>query len=415
MKERAPDERSVLFLVAAVQFVNICDFMILAPLGPQLARTIGMAESHLADATAAYTFAAGIAGFFGSMFLDRFGRRAALTVAMIGLSLGTAAGGLATSMTTLVLARMLAGAFGGPATSISLAIIADVVPQERRGKAFGAVMGAFAAASVLGVPLGIALSEMGTWKTPLYAIAATGLVLTAIVRARLPPLRGHLLGHKAPERMRFPVELLRRDVVLASYAMTATVNMGAFILIPNISTYVQNNLGLATAQLKYMYFAGGIVSFFTTRAAGKVVDRFGAVGVGTVGTVIQAAVIYAGFATTATLPWSTHFLGSMYGVFMSFMFANGVRNVAYQALTSRVPRPTERASFMSLQSTVQHLAAGLGASLSARIMSTSLDRKLVGFDVVAYVAVVFALTLPLLLRLVEQRLRGADPFPTPAR
>ena len=76
-------------------------------------------------------------------------------------------------------------------------IIADVVPESRRGKAMGTVMGAFAAASVLGVPLGIAAADLGTWRTPLFALSIAGAVVTALVIALLPPLitRNDLLTH----------------------------------------------------------------------------------------------------------------------------------------------------------------------------------------------------------------------------
>ncbi|MFO0669789.1 MAG: MFS transporter [Polyangiaceae bacterium] len=403
--DRAPNERSILLLVAAVQFINICDFMMLAPLGPQLARSIGIPESSLPDATAAYTFAAGIAGIIGSTLLDRFDRRRALAVTMIGLVLGTAAGGLATGLWSLVAARMLAGAFGGPATSVSLAIIADVVPESRRGKAMGTVMGAFAAASVLGVPLGIAAADLGTWRTPLFALSIAGAVVTALVIALLPPLTGHQARASATRPPLFPAEMLKRPAVIASYTMTALANVGMFVLIPNISTYVQNNLGLPTHQLKYMYLAGGVVSFFTTRLTGNLVDRFGTLRIGTLGTLLQVIVVYVGFANAHLLPWDTHLLASNYALFMSFMFANGVRNVAYSTLTTRVPRPEERARFMSLQSSMQHLSASAGSSLSARLLGVTPTHALTGFDVVSWVCITFAITMPPLMRAVERRLR----------
>ncbi len=414
-------ERTILFLVAAVQFINICDFMMLAPLGPQLARSIGMAESKLANATAAYTFAAGLAGIAGSFFLDRFDRRKVLAVSMLGLVVGTAAGGFATDFASLVVARMFAGAFGGPATAISLAIVADVVPEQRRGKAMGAIMGAFAAAAVIGVPLGIALSEIGSWRTPLFVLAGAGAVLAAGAVALLPPLRLHLEPRdRARERAAaaadassapvIPLGMLTRQSVIASYTMTAMVSVGAFLLMPNIATYVQNNLGLPTSQLKYMYLAGGVVSFFVTRATGKLVDRFGTVSMGAAGTVVQVVVVYLGFANAHLLPWDRHYMVCMYGIFMSFMLGNGMRNVAYSTLTSRVPRPFERARFMSLQSSVQHLAAAAGASLSARFLSVTSDHALVGFDTVSYVSIAFALSMPLFMRLVERRvIEAADP------
>jgi predicted MFS family arabinose efflux permease len=401
---RLVSERTILFLVGAVQFVNILDFMMIAPLGPRLAPAIGMPESHLADAVAAYTLAAGVAGVVGSFFLDRFDRRKVLAVCMLGLVLGTAAGGLATSFTTLVLARMLAGAFGGPATSIAIAIVSDVIPQERRGKAMGAIMGAFAAASVLGVPASLALAEVGNWRTPFFGVAVLGFVVVALAVVMLPPLRLHLEGpqtEKTPLRM-----MLARPAVQASYLMTLTVNVGAFVLVPNISTFVQNNLGLPEVQLKWMYLAGGVVSFFTTRATGGLVDRFGTLRIATIGSLVQVLVVYAAFVNLALLPYQTHFYFCMYAVFMSFMFANGVRNVAYSTLTTRVPRPNERARFMSIQSSVQHLSAAAGASLSSRILGITADHKLTNIPLVGTVSIFAAFVLPFLVFGVERRLRS---------
>ncbi|MGZ3422675.1 MAG: MFS transporter [Polyangiales bacterium] len=399
---RVVTERAILFLVGAVQFVNILDFMMIAPLGPRLAPAIGMPESHLADATAAYTLAAGIAGVIGSFFLDRFDRRKALAVCMVGLVLGTAAGGLATDFRSLVLARMLAGAFGGPATSLAIAIVSDVIPQERRGKAMGAIMGAFAAASVLGVPASLALAELGNWRTPFFGVAVLGFVVVTLAVVMLPPLRIHLEG---PKHAQTPLrEMLARPAVISSYMMTLTVNAGAFVLIPNISTFVQNNLGLPETQLKWMYLAGGVVSFFTTRATGAMVDRVGTLRVATAGSLFQIAIVYAAFVNLAFLPYQSHLYLCLYSVFMSFMFANGVRNVAYSTLTTRVPRPNERVRFMSIQSSVQHLSAAAGASLSSRMLGVTADHKLTGIPVVGVVSMFAAAVLPFLVFGVERRL-----------
>jgi predicted MFS family arabinose efflux permease len=401
-------ERGILFVVGAVQFVNILDFMMVAPLGPRLAVAVDMPESNLAYAVAAYTFAAAASGLLGSLFLDRFDRRPALAIALLGLALGTAAGSLASNFTQLVAARMLAGMFGGPATSLALAIISDVIPAERRGRAMGAVMGAFAAASVLGVPLGIALAEIGGWHLPFIGVGAMGLVVVVMVWVLLPPLRGHLGGvlahRRAVDHLAGLATMLRRPLVLSSYAMTFTVNAGAFVLMPNIATYLQNNLGLPEAQLKWLYLTGGIVSFFTTRAAGVLVDRAGPTRVALVGSLGFALVTWAGFARTDVLPFETALLPCMFVLFATFMFSNGVRNVAYTTLTTRVPAPEERARFMSLQSAVQHLSAAAGASLSAHLLMTDAEHRLIGMPALAWLAIASALLLPLLVRNVHRQL-----------
>src|SRR5262245_28471216 len=123
-------ERFILLLVSAVQFVNILDFMIVMPLGPDFAKDLGIPLSQLGLVGGSYTAAAAISGALGSKFLDRFDRRAALGVTMFGLVLGTVCAGFARDLGMLMLARVVAGAFGGPATSVALSVIADVVPPQ---------------------------------------------------------------------------------------------------------------------------------------------------------------------------------------------------------------------------------------------------------------------------------------------
>jgi hypothetical protein len=88
------------------------------------------------------------------------------------------------------------------------------------------------------------------------------------------------------------------------------------------------------------------------------------------------------------------------------MTSMSFRNVAMQTVTSRVPSPTERARFMSLQNAVQHGSAAVGAMLSTTMLSEGADHRMVGMPrVVAMTATLFA-TLPFLLAAVERRLRA---------
>src|SRR5215831_18468755 len=114
----APSERLIVFLVGAIQFVNILDFMMVMPLGPAFARGLGISTARLGLVAGSYMAGAAVAGVIGARFLDRFDRRKALGVALFGLVSGTAAGALAHGLASLVLARVIAGCFGGPATSI---------------------------------------------------------------------------------------------------------------------------------------------------------------------------------------------------------------------------------------------------------------------------------------------------------
>jgi len=393
----------MIFLVGAVQFINIWDFVMVMPLGPDFARALDIPLSHLGLLGGAYTAAAALAGIIGSTFLDRFDRRPALAIAMTGLVLGTLAGGVAWSFPTLLAARFLAGAFGGPATSLSLSIVADVVPPERRGKAMGAVMGAFSVASVIGVPLSLQLSIWGGWRLPFLVVGALGLAVTAAVAASLPSLRGHLDRTARPEARG---QSLFRPLVLTSFAMTAVTMAGGFLVIPNISAYLQTNLGLPRSQLQWVYGIGGVVSFATLRLVGRLVDRFGGFLVGTASSLILAFTFGVMFVhPPMALP------GAAMAMAIFLFFALSSRNVSYNTLASRVPEPAERARFMSFQSAVQHLASALGASVSAAVLFVQPDGSLGNVPMLGWMAIALTLLLPLLMFRVERGVRLRVPPP----
>jgi predicted MFS family arabinose efflux permease len=408
-------ERTLLFLVGAVQFVNVLDFMMVMPLGPDFAAGLGIPASRLGLVGGAYTAAAALSGLAASTFLDRFDRRRALAVAMLGLVLATAAGGLATGFGSMLLARVAAGAFGGPATSLSLSIVADAVPAERRGRALGAVMGAFSVASVLGVPAGLELAHLGSWRTPFFAVAALGLAVAGAALALMPPMAGHLARPGAPAARPGP-PLLRSRVALLSLAATATSMFSGFAIIPNIAAHLQLNLGFPREKLGGLYMAGGAVFFVVLRVAGRWVDRFGAPRVAAAGTGVFVAVMLGAFAFPP--PWLP-----VLAIFPCFMIGNSLRNVSMSTLSSRVPSPPERARFMSAQSAVQHLASALGAGLSTQLLSMRPDGRLDGMRTLAFLSIGVGLLLPLLLTAVaralsrKEALRGdpAHPVPTGLR
>ncbi len=406
-----PSERTIVFLVGAIQFVNILDFMMVMPLGPDFARALAIPSSHLGIIGGSYTAAAAVAGIIAARFLDRFDRRKALTVAMFGLVAGTASGALAHGLHSLVLARVVAGAFGGPATSLSLSIIADVVPPARRGRAMGAVMGAFSIASVLGVPLGLRLALLGGWRMPFLVVAGFGVVVGASALLAMPSLRGHI--KPAGERRSLSLlALLGDSTIRLSLTMVSLVMLTAFLIIPSISPFLQQNFDYPRDRLDQLYMAGGAASFFVMRIAGRAIDRHGAARVSVVGTAILIAVLYFGFVSPQAMGSAGVLL-----MFVSFMVGMSVRNVSMSSLSTRVPRtPDQRAGYMSLQSTAQHISSSLGAFASSKLLSDGPGGRLLGMPRLAMVSVALAPALPPLLAIIGRRVRareaaGAPPVP----
>jgi predicted MFS family arabinose efflux permease len=390
-------ERTIVFLVAAVQFVNILDFMMVMPLGPDFAKSLGIPTSHIGYIGGAYTVAAAIAGIAGSFFLDRFDRKKALAVTMLGLVAATAVGGFAIGLNSLLAARLLAGAFGGPATAVALAIVSDVVPPERRGRAVGAVMTAFSVASILGVPAGLRLGTLFDWRAPFFAVAALGLAVTVASVFAMPSLT----GHRARLRERGVSFFSFDGLSIAALMNTALTMLGVFAVVPNISTFLQHNLGYPREQLDVLYLVGGLASVLATRGIGILVDRVGATRVITLGTLVFAAALYLGFVNPVT---ADHVIW----VFPLLMLSASLRGVPLNTLASRVPGPNERARFMSALSAVQHLASTAGAFGAALVLRDLPDGRLVGMDRVAIAAIGVALLVPLVTNGVERGVRRRE-------
>ena len=388
-------ERRVILLVALVQLINVLDFVMVMPLGQDFARALDIPESRLGLVGGSYTLSAAFAGLLSARFLDRFDRRRALTVAMLGLVTATAAGGLAQGLGSLMAARVVAGAFGGPATSLALAIVADVVPVERRGRALGVVMAAFSVASVIGIPAGLAAAQAGSWRTPFFALAGLGLAVTLFATTMLPSLRLHLAGDRTS---RTPTAvLLRRPAIQMALGATAAMTFSVFMIVPYVRSFLENNYLYPTDRIMYLYLVGGIASFVVVRLTGRAVDRLGSSPVALAGTALISACLLIGF-----LP--AHPVVPVMVVFTAFMCTASLRGVPLSTLTSRLPAPHERAQYMSLQSAVQHLASATGAILASQILATGEGGRLDHMDVLVYLAVGCGALMPFLLWRIERGL-----------
>ncbi len=396
-------ERTLTLLLGGIQFVNVLDFMMVTPLGPDFSAALGIPTSRLGLVTGSYAAAASVAGMLGTLFLDRFDRRSALGVSLAGLVIGTVAGGFATGLYTLLLARIVAGLFGGPATSLAISILTDLVLPERRGRAFGAVMGAFSVASVLGVPAGLWLSRHGGWRLPFFAVAGLGATLGAACVLLLPSVRGHLDKRDAAASSEFSVErlVLRREVVLALLTIAASM-LSSFLIIPNMAAYYQYNCGVPRPHMEHIYAIGGVCSFIALRIVGRLVDMYGSLKLSLFGTGALLAVMASGFLFDRLLLPAE-------AVVALFMVAQSGRNIAATTLSARVPKERERARYQSLLSAVQHIASAVGAILGTLVLvEVPMTHRLLGIPRLAALSMLMASTQPILVWLIQGALDERD-------
>lgn len=394
-------ERSILLLVGAVQFVNILDFVMVMPLGPDFAPSLGIPTNDIGWIGGSYTAASAVAGIASSLFIDKLDRKTAMLVTLMGLIITTALGGFAWNFNSLLASRILAGLCGGPLTSTAWAIIADTVEPARRGRAMGKVMGAFSLAAVFGVPFGLAMSQLHNWSTPFFTTSALAAVVLIMTVRLMPSMRAHLAQVSDAVSPRYLLSLLVRPLYAVTYLYTLIAMVASFMIIPNISAYVQYNLHYPRSGLGWLYSVGGVVSFATMRMTGRMIDRFSASLTSFISMLTYVFVLWIAFIQ----PWQQL---SVMMVFVLFMFAMGMRNVSSTTLATTLPPPQERAGFMSLMSCMQGIGMSLGAFTSTELLTESSGHALVGMDRLASICICFSLFVPFLMRIVENLRKKAQ-------
>jgi DHA1 family inner membrane transport protein len=371
----------ILMSLAAVQFITIVDFMVIMPLGPQLMRSLSIGTREFGLVVSSYTLAGGVAGLVASALIDRLDRKVAFLTVDFGFLVGTLLCGLAPTYFTLVLARLATGAFGGILGGMAMAIIGDVFPEERRGRATGALMSGFALASVLGVPLGLVLGNKHGWQVPFLALAVIGFPILVIALFALPRMSGHLKpGAMREHPFRVMVDTFLLPAHLNAFALVVSLMFAGFIVFPYVSPYLISNVGLSEELLPVVFIAGGAVTLFSAPLIGWLADRFGKLRVFRIVAPTSAIMTLAVTTLGPSPAWIP--IALMAGL----MVSNSGRMVAAMAMITSSVAPNRRGGFLSANSCVQHLALGVGAYIGGLIVVAREDNSLANFSIVGFLS-----------------------------
>ena len=378
-------QKYVVAMLAFLQFAVILDFMLMSPLGAVIMPALAIGPKEFGLVVSAYAFSAAASGLLTAGFADRFDRKKILLFFYAGFILGTLWCGLAQSFESLLLARIVTGVFGGVIGSVVLAISTDLFPLQMRGRVMGLIQTAFAASQVLGIPIGLYLSNRWNWHVPFLAMAALGVVGGLFVVWRMQPVAEHL---KAPQEHSPWMHLLNTVTeprYLLAFATTALLTTGGFMLMPFSSAYVVSNLGIGLDSLPTVYLITGLCTIFFGPLIGKAADAFGKFRVFTLGTALSITMVLLYTHLSAiSLPGLVIVNAVMFvGIFS--------RMIPFQALVSSVPSVVQRGSFNAISASIQQLAGGLASVVAGHIVTLGADGRLQHFEVVGYVVVATSL------------------------
>ena len=385
-------ERTILILLAALNFTHILDFMIMMPLSNYLIPYFKITAFQFSILVGSYSIAAFFSGLAIAMFTDKFDRKKSLLFAYVGFVIGTVACGFAPTYGLLLAARIIAGLFGGIIGAQVLSIVADMFVYERRGRAMGIVMGGFAGASILGVPISLNLTNLfqKDWHVPFLLIGGLGIIFIPFILRVIPSMTSHIKkGGDKGSLFQALITVCKIPSQRSALIFSGLLMMGHFLIIPFINPYLEFNKGFSKELIPWLYLVGGVASLLAALYLGKLADKKGKLVVFSVSVFISLFMVII-ITRMPNVPFGIVLL--FFAIW--FIVATG-RIVTAQAMISEVVTPAQRGSFMSVNGSIQQLGSGLAALCAGAIVFTDKTGKIHNYNWVGYLSI-FVLLISLL-------------------
>ena len=363
-----------LLVLASIVFIDMAGIGLIVPVMPSLIQSLtgqGLDQAATWGGWLLFTYALMqflFAPVIGGLS-DRFGRRPVLlgTLALLGVDYALMA--IAPTIGWLFAGRLISGVMGASYAAAN-SCIADSIPAERRGAAFGLLGGAGAAGFVLGPAIGGLIGQYGD-RLPFVAAAllcAAGAIfgwwrfeetLDPARRRRFDPFRSNPLGTIAHMR-RIPLVFgCLCAIFLMQLASQSQLSVWAY--------YGAAKFQWSPAVTGMTIALFGILLVLTQGVlSGKAITRFGPVRTAT----ISLAFAVPSFLTLAFAPsTSVAILGMVIGCVPGMCFP-----AMQQLMSPRVPEDAQGELQGAIASTIS-LTAIIGPPLMTGVFAAHADRQ----------------------------------------
>ncbi|SMC90995.1 MFS transporter [Pedobacter nyackensis] len=353
----------VIALLALLQFTIVLDFMVLAPLGDYLMKSLSMTPKGFGLVVSSYAFSAGLSGILAAGFADKFDRKKLLLFFYTGFIVGTLFCALSTTYEMLLVARIVTGLFGGVIGAISMTIVTDIFAIHQRGRVMGFVQMAFAASQVLGIPIGLYLANIWGWHSAFLMIVILAVLIGITIVLKVKPIDKHLALQSDKSPFLHLWHALSNRSYQTGFIATAFMSVGGFMLMPFGSAYLINNIKITQQELPMVFMFTGMASIVIMPLIGKLSDKVDKFMVFTGGSVLAILLILI-YTNLSPVPlWQIVVINMV--LFMGIMS----RMIPATTLTMSVPDIKDRGAFMSVNASLQQMAGGIAALCAGLIVT----------------------------------------------
>lgn len=376
--------RKILIVLWVLLFATWSQFMLVAPLLPQISVRLDVPEVHLGWLISAYAIAMGVCTLAWGPISDRLGRRRLLMLASGLMALVLFSHWWAQSYPAMLLMRILSGAVGGALTTGTLAAVGDYIPPSHRGWATGWIISGFAAGQIVGVPAGVFLSGAMDDRLPFVLL---GLLMAgaAWLVWRWVPFLPSRPAVSWPAMLADVRRHLTTPRLLAGCGVGVCLFGGMGVFVPFFPLWMERSLLLTSQQVAWVFSVGGVAVVISSVVLGRLSDRIGRYGL------IVAGSLGVGLFMLVS-PLLTFWPGGAYLLFALIMGCAAARGSAFRALQTELVPAGELGRYLSLSATFENIGYAMGSALAGLLYVAF------GFGAVAAVSATTGVVVLVLVR-----------------
>ena len=257
--------RTALVVLTALNLLNYIDRSVLFAVQPLVQVEFHRSDADFGLLTSAfflfYMFAAPLMG----PLADRYSRRLIIVMGAFLWSGATLLTAATHSFQTLLIRHTLVGIGEASFVTISPTLVADLFPEEKRGRILGVFYLAIPVGTALGYIIGGNLGPRFGWRSPFYVASIPGFVLALLLLFIPEPERGmHDSLPETPERSTI-LGLARNPAFWTATLGMATMTFALGGLSVWMPTFLSRVRGYPLARANLIF--GGITAFDGTVAS----------------------------------------------------------------------------------------------------------------------------------------------------
>ncbi|MTV82252.1 MFS transporter [Secundilactobacillus folii] len=205
-----------------------------------------------------------------TIFANRFSRYKTFMTLLLIFLVGNTLSGFATTYGWFLASRIITAAVAGSIESLAVLFANDIAPQNQRAMLISWIAAGFSIASVIGVPIGTAISTATNWHVTFHVISLLSL-FTCIVMAFLLPRHLNQVSGSIKDQL-----VLLSDKRIYLGALLALLSAAAvFAYYTYIRPLLTTGLGFSTTALNWLLFLLGIMSILGNNVSGVVANHGG--------------------------------------------------------------------------------------------------------------------------------------------